>query len=82
MTDSKDPREPAGDRRENVLEPEAGTGTETGGPGAGIREQQGNSGGGMVPASFTGGAGSGDPAADRRPEDAAGADVDEWDSEG
>jgi hypothetical protein len=80
MRDSNDTREPAGDRRESVLEPEAGTGT--GGPGAGIREQQGNSAGGMVPASFTGGPGSGDPAPDRHPEDAAEADVDAWDSEG
>ncbi|TDK26472.1 hypothetical protein E2F48_04545 [Arthrobacter crusticola] len=81
MTDSNGTQEPTGDRRKNVLEPEAGTGA-TGGPGANIREQQGNSAGGMVPASFTGGPGSGDPAADRRPEDAAAADVDMWDSEG
>ncbi|WP_159620391.1 hypothetical protein [Arthrobacter zhaoguopingii] len=81
MTDSNGTREPAGDRRENVLEPEAGTGT-AGGPGANIREQQGNSAGGMVPASFTGGPGSGDPGPDRHPEDAADADVDTWDSEG
>jgi hypothetical protein len=81
MTDSQGTQESAGDRRENILEPEAGTGT-TGGPGANIREQQGNSAGGMVPASFTGGPESGDPTPDRRPEDAAGADVDAWDSDG
>ncbi|MBJ2122209.1 hypothetical protein I6N91_14590 [Arthrobacter sp. MSA 4-2] len=81
MTDSNGTREPAGDRRKDVLEPEAGTGT-TGDPGTNIREQQGNSAGGMVPASFTGDPGSGDSAPDRHPEDSAAADVDTWDSEG
>ncbi|RJT95324.1 hypothetical protein D6T65_17235 [Arthrobacter frigidicola] len=81
MTDSNGTREPAGDRRKNVLEPEAGTAT-TGDAGANIREQQGNSAGGMVPAGSTGGPGSADTAPGRHPEDAATADVDTWDSEG
>ncbi len=81
MTDSNGTRESANNRRKNVLEPEVGAGT-TGDSGANIREQQGNSAGGMVPASFTGGPGCGDPTSDRHPEDAAEADVDTWDSEG
>lgn len=67
-------------RRHDVLEPESGSRNH---PAANIREQQGNSAGGMVPASFTGGTGSADPAAEDHPEDAAGTpNPDAWDSEG
>jgi hypothetical protein len=69
------------DRRDSVLEP--GSGSQPGSA-ATIREQQGNSAGGMVPAGFTGSEGSDDPPAARHPEDAAGppSDADAWDSEG
>lgn len=76
---------PAAERRESVLEPGNGaTGTASNGSAANIREQQGNSAGGMVPASFTGNGDPSDPAADRHPEDAANgpSDPDTWDSEG
>ena len=69
------------DSRDSVLEP--GSGSQPGSA-ATIRDQQGSSAGGMVPASFTGSGGSDDPSAARRPEDAAGppSDPDAWDSEG
>ncbi len=67
------------DRRDSVLEPGSGSRT---GSAATIRDQQGSSAGGMVPAGFTGNGGSGGPAAADHPEDAAGppSDPDAWDS--
>ncbi len=69
-----------GDRRESALERESGAPSGA----ANIREQQGNSAGGMVPPSFTGSGEPEDPAAGGHPEDAAAApaDPDAWDSEG
>ena len=77
MTDSSNARPadgtPAVDRREQVLDPAAGTGEHSA---ESIRDEQSTHEAGAVPAAFTGDAGTG---GEGHPEDAA-EESDEWDS--
>lgn len=66
------------DRREDVLEPSAGTADHGA---ASIRDEQGTSSAGTVPAAFNGEGSPEDPDENRHPEDAA-AEPDTWDSGG
>ncbi|WP_105031203.1 hypothetical protein [Arthrobacter ruber] len=68
---------PAADRRENVLDPSAGSADRTA---DGIRQEQGIHSAGAVPAAFDGDSSAEEPG-HRRPEDAA-AEPDAWDSGG
>ncbi|MUK02933.1 hypothetical protein GM708_13985 [Vibrio cholerae] len=68
---------PTADRRESVLDPAAGS---AGQEASSIREEQGTSGAGLVPAAYNGDGSPEDPAENRHPEDAA-AEPDGWDSD-
>lgn len=70
--------EPHADRRENVLDPSAGSSDPEA---ATIRDEQGTHSAGAVPAAYNGEGSPDDPAENRHPEDAA-AEPDGWDSGG
>jgi hypothetical protein len=75
---STDDGSPAPDRREDILDPSAGS---AGQPAATIRDEQHTSAAGTVPAAFNGTGTPEDPEENRRPEDAA-TEPDTWDSGG
>ncbi|KNC20244.1 hypothetical protein AC792_01925 [Arthrobacter sp. RIT-PI-e] len=75
---SADDGAPAPDRREDVLDPSAGS---AGHRAATIRDEQHTHDAGTVPAAFNGTSTPEDPERNRRPEDAA-AEPDSWDSGG
>lgn len=75
---SADDGSPTLDRREDILDPSAGS---AGQPAATIRDEQHTSAAGTVPAAFNGTGTPEDPEENRRPEDAA-TEPDTWDSGG
>ncbi|MEC5200499.1 hypothetical protein RCH21_002745 [Arthrobacter sp. PL16] len=76
--DGHDDGRPETDRREEVLDPAAGTAAHHA---RSIRDEQGTHSAGTVPAAFNGEGSPEDPANDRHPEDAA-SEPDTWDSGG
>jgi hypothetical protein len=76
--DGHDDGRPEADRREEILDPAAGTQAHSA---PSIRDEQGTHSAGTVPAAFNGDGSPEDPANDRHPEDAA-SEPDTWDSGG